>query len=79
VNGRIEVNGRRAAEPYLPGGGAGRLFDFLPFTVPAGSYFVMGDNRSGSNDSRIFGPVRREDIIGRAMIRIWPFSRLGSL
>ena len=71
---RVVVDGKVLPERYLP---AGRhSFDFLPYRVPEGSYFVMGDNRSVSNDSRIFGPVRRRDIVGRAMIRIWPFSRL---
>jgi signal peptidase I len=73
-SGRVVVDGKVLPERYLP---AGRhSFDFLPYRVPEGSYFVMGDNRSVSNDSRIFGPVRRRDIVGRAMIRIWPFSRL---
>lgn len=76
-SGRVYIDGRQLREPYLPP--SVRSFDFLPFTVPEGRYFLMGDNRTVSNDSRIFGPVRREDIVGRAMIRIWPFSRLGTL
>lgn len=57
-------------EPYikLP------LDQTASFTVPAGDYFVMGDNRFGSDDSRIWGPVPTSDIIGRPIIRLWPLS-----
>jgi signal peptidase I len=57
-------------EPYvkLP------LDQTTTYTVPAGNYFVMGDNRFGSDDSRIWGPVPTKDIIGRPIIRLWPFN-----
>jgi signal peptidase I len=48
--------------------------DTSTFTLSAGNYFVMGDNRFGSDDSRIWGPVPTKDIIGRPIIRLWPFS-----
>ena len=50
-----------------------------PVTLGEGEYFVLGDNRNHSSDSRIgiVGNIRREDIIGRAWVRIWPFNRLG--
>ena len=44
-------------------------------TVPAGMYFVMGDNRCQSHDSRYFGPIKADTIVGRAFVRIWPLSR----
>ena len=48
-----------------------------PYTVPAGHYFMMGDNRTDSDDSRVWGPVPASDLIGRAFFRYWPITRLG--
>ena len=76
-DGRVYINDRLLNEPYLP---KGTRTDDLPRTViPAGSYFMMGDNRNASSDSRVFGPIRRSTIIGRAFVKMWPFNRLGFL
>jgi signal peptidase I len=72
--GDVLVNGVALREPYLsrPTNGT-----FGPTMVPEGQLFVMGDNRGASNDSRVFGPVDRTRIIGRAWISYWPLETLG--
>ncbi|MBI3960997.1 MAG: signal peptidase I [Chloroflexi bacterium] len=54
----------------LPGGTT-----YGPITLEADSYFVMGDNRNNSNDSRAFGPIHRDEIAGKAWMRYWPLNR----
>jgi signal peptidase I len=75
--GRIEIDGMILGEPYLPDGT--RIADFGPVTVPAGHVFVMGDNRGNSQDSRVFGPIPEDDIVGRAFVLFWPVNRFGAL
>lgn len=60
----LVINGRPVAEPYL-GGSAEDGTYFGPVTVPAGQVFVLGDNRLGSVDSRAYGPLDRNSVIGR--------------
>jgi signal peptidase I len=50
-----------------------------PLTIPAGQYFVMGDNRNRSSDSRVFGLVPRKNILAKAILRIWPLDHFGGL
>ncbi len=74
-HGTVEINGRPLVEPWLPR--HDELGPPIPATtVPAGDYYVLGDNRSDSCDSRFWGPVRGSLIIGRAEARVWPLSRL---
>lgn len=68
--GAVYVDGRRLVEPYLPA--TTTTGDFAPVTVPAGHLFVLGDNRSNSSDSRVFGPIPRSSVVGRTVVRIWP-------
>ncbi len=80
-DGKIYVNGTAIAEPYLRPGteSSGELFlqDGQQATVPEGKYFVMGDNRPHSSDSREFGFIAKEDFIGKAILRYWPFTKFG--
>jgi signal peptidase I len=74
-DGMVFVNGRALSEPYLPEGET--TTDFAPVRVPLDSYFVMGDNRDESNDSRYWGTVDRRLIVGRAVFRVFPLRRIG--
>jgi signal peptidase I len=80
VDGRVILNGRRQTEPFAErcGGGEGCSFP-NEITVPPGHYFMMGDNRGASDDSRFWGPVPREWIIGSAFATYWPPDRIGLL
>ncbi len=76
--GVVYVNGKAVAEPYVPQKYED-LSDFGPVRVPKDSYFVMGDHRVSSNDSRVFGPVASRYIYGRAVFAYWPVDHFGSL
>lgn len=73
-DGSVYVDDERREEPYVKGGGGVR--DYGPETVPEDHVFVMGDNRSNSEDSREFGPIAESTILGRAFVRIWPLGRI---
>jgi signal peptidase I len=75
-NGMVYINGSPLKERYLA---ASPNYQWGPVTVPANSYLVLGDNRNNSYDSHYWGFVPRHDIIGRAIFRFYPLSRMGEL
>ena len=74
---QVFIDGVALDEPYLQTGS--RMPDFGPQAIPADHLFMMGDNRNSSSDGRVFGPIPVDDVIGEAVIRIWPLDRLGGL
>jgi signal peptidase I len=79
-NGRVILNGERQQEGFIRPCGGGEDCNFpREITVPADHYFMMGDNRGASDDSRFWGPVPREWIIGGAFGTYWPPGRIGLL
>jgi signal peptidase I len=76
--GHVYVNGGELPDQYVPSG----YLDgstYSPHRIPADGYFVMGDHRDSSNDSRVFGPVPRQFIYGKAVFAYWPVDHFGSL
>jgi signal peptidase I len=83
-DGKVYINGSPLKEDYLPAGTITDCSRFVPSCFPKGplppdEYWVMGDNRQGSRDSRYFGPITKDEIVGRAFIRVWPITRIGLL
>ncbi len=73
-NGRVFVNGQLLDEPYIA---APPVRDMALTNVPEDSLFVMGDNRNVSSDSRAWGPLKVEDVLGKAVFVYWPLERVG--
>jgi signal peptidase I len=86
-DGVVYINGHRLIEPYLPE--AWTVYNTYPLPgtpdsvdgklIPPNQYFVMGDNRNRSQDSRTFGTIGRDRIDGRAWFRIWPIGHFGGI
>ena len=76
-DGHVFINDKELEEPYLPSGVT--TSDFPEQTVEKGKLWVMGDNRSGSADSRVFGQIKISTIVGRAVVKVWPFSHISFL
>ncbi len=78
-DGAVYVNGKRLSEPYTHGATTEPGDIELPYTVPQGSVWLMGDNRPNSTDSRWFGAVPLSTVRGHAVALYWPLARAGSL
>lgn len=79
AEGNVYVNGEILQEPYVTDKGLGDCDLEFPYKVPGTGYFVMGDRRSNSVDSRnsTIGAISQEDIIGKVFLRVWPFTKIG--
>jgi signal peptidase I len=77
IDGAVAINGRPLAEPYLAPGT--RTEEVTPVTVPAGEYYLLGDNRGDSADSRYFGAVSRTEIVGSSNRIVRPSKHAGRI
>jgi signal peptidase I len=84
-HGYVDINGKRLNETWLPAseqgttvaGPPGTPYSLVhPFKIPSGEYFMMGDNRVDSCDSRYWGPIPKSLIVGRVELRVWPITHL---
>lgn len=82
-NNTVYLNNQPLTEPYLPEGiptpSGAFITEEIPIKVASNQYFVLGDNREHSSDSREWGPVTKEELIGRALFRYWPPQAIGLL
>ena len=74
--GVVYIDGKKLAEPWLPKVQSTYTSNFGPLRIPKGDYFMMGDNRVDSCDSRDWGPLPSSYIVGKVILRIWPLSQI---
>jgi signal peptidase I len=74
-NGHVYITGKVLNQPWLPKVKSTYTSNFGPDKIPKGDYFMMGDNRVASCDSRMWGPVKRSYIVGKVDLILWPFSQ----
>ena len=83
VDGVVHINGEALKEDYITRSlpGIDSHHNMAPYYIPEGHYFVMGDNRNNSADSRMSsnGAISKAQIIGKAQFRIFPFNKMGTL
>ena len=78
--GHVYIDGKELNEPWLSKDSAiSSTSNFGPVHIPAGDYFVMGDHRTNSADSRVIGPISGKLIVGRAFLVVWPVGHIGTL
>jgi signal peptidase I len=73
--GTVWVNGSQVTEPYIHGA-LTACVTYCDLTLPPGEYFMMGDNRANSYDSRVFGPISEKNVIGQVVLRYWPLDKV---
>ena len=80
-DGKVYINGEELKEEYLADTVRTETMDgaFYDLVVPDGTVFVMGDNRSGSSDSRMFGCIPYEKIEGKVVLRFWPLNKMQTI
>jgi signal peptidase I len=79
-DGKVWINGRELVEPYLPKGTITvPITARFPLKIPPGDLWVMGDNRTNSSDSRVFGPIPEKTVVGRTILKVWPLSKASFL
>jgi signal peptidase I len=87
IKGHAYVDGKELDEPYInteqscddPSSFTLSCTYSREFTIPAGKYFMMGDNRNNSDDSRFWGPIPKSSMVGEAFATYWPINRIGGL
>lgn len=80
-DGNVSVNGQALSEPYVTGRTLGECNVTFPLTVPQDEFFVLGDNRTQSVDSRntALGTVTQDLIVGKLLFRVWPITAIGGI